>query len=93
MFGDDYYLEYQSHADSTQQQLNRQIVNLANEVGVKYVVTCDSHYLNREDQKYHSIFVQIGQSREVEKRIMIVMSKVKKKFITYVKVQQRMKMK
>ena len=28
------------------------------------MVTCDSHYVNKEDQKYHNIFVQIGEQRE-----------------------------
>ena len=64
MLGDDYYLEYQSHSEPTQQKLNRQIVDLANEFNVKYVVTVDAHYLNKEDQRYHDIFVQIGQARE-----------------------------
>lgn len=63
-FGEDYYLEYQSHSDETQQTLNRWIVSLAEKLGIKYVVTTDAHYLNREDQKYHSVFVQIGQARE-----------------------------
>lgn len=65
VFGDDYYLEYQSHSEETQQQLNRQIVDLANDISVNYVVTTDAHYLNKEDQKYHNVFVQIGQEREV----------------------------
>lgn len=65
VFKDDYYLEYQSHSEETQQILNRNIVDLANELNIKYVVTTDAHYLNKEDQKYHSIFVQIGQAREV----------------------------
>ncbi len=65
LFGDDYYLEYQSHSDKVQQRLNRQIIDLANEVKIKYVVTTDAHYIERDVQKYHNIFVQIGQSREV----------------------------
>lgn len=64
LFGDDYYLEYQSHSETTQQILNRMIVDLANDIGVKYIVTTDAHYLNKHDQKYHNIFVQIGQARE-----------------------------
>lgn len=64
-FGEDYYLEYQSHSEPTQQSLNRQVVDLANELNIKYVVTTDAHYLSKDDQKYHSIFVQIGQAREV----------------------------
>ena len=55
---------FQSHSEPMQQMLNRQVVDLANELGIKYVVTTDAHYLNREDQKYHNIFVQIGQARE-----------------------------
>ena len=65
VFGDDYYLEYQSHSEPTQQMLNRCIVSLAQKLDIKYVVTTDAHYLNKQDQKYHNIFVQIGQTREV----------------------------
>lgn len=65
VFGDDYYLEYQSHSEPTQQMLNKAIVELGKKLGIKYIVTTDAHYLNKDDQKYHSIFVQIGQTREV----------------------------
>lgn len=65
VFGDDYYLEYQSHSEPTQQMLNKVIVELGKKLGVKYIVTTDAHYLNKDDQKYHNIFVQIGQTREV----------------------------
>lgn len=65
LFGEDYYLEYQSHSDKTQQDLNLKIVELAIKHNIKYVVTCDAHYLKQEDQKYHSIFTQIGTTREV----------------------------
>lgn len=63
-FGDDYYLEYQSHSEQTQQMLNKYIVGIAKKLGIKYVVTTDAHYLEKSDQKYHDIFVQIGQARE-----------------------------
>lgn len=65
LFGDDYYIEYQAHSDSEQQQINRQLVMLAKSLNIKFVVTCDAHYLNEDDQKYHSIFVKIGSTREV----------------------------
>lgn len=64
VFGDDYYLEYQSHSEPTQQLLNRYIVEIAKKLGVKFIVTTDAHYLEKADQKYHDIFVQIGQARE-----------------------------
>ena len=65
VFGDDYYLEYQSHSEDTQQILNKYVVELAKKLGIKFIVTTDAHYLNKEDQKYHNIFIQIGQAREV----------------------------
>lgn len=64
-FGDNYYLEYQSHTDPLQQKLNRMIVDIAKELDIKYVVTTDAHYITKEMQKYHNIFVKIGQVREV----------------------------
>jgi len=63
-FGNDYYLEIQSHKDIEQQKLNRKIVDIAKELGVEWVVTADSHYINAEDHELHSMFVQIGQERE-----------------------------
>lgn len=64
LFGDDYYIEYQAHTSDIQQQLNKQLIQVAEIIGAKYVVTCDAHYLNKEDQKYHDVFVQVGESRE-----------------------------
>lgn len=64
LFGNDYYIEYQAHSNTEQQKLNLQLVELAERLNIKYVVTCDSHYLNKEDKKYHDIFVQIGTVRE-----------------------------
>jgi len=64
-FGENYYLEYQSHSEPEQQKLNREIVDLAKELDIEYIVSSDVHYLTKEKQKYHSIFIQIGQEREV----------------------------
>lgn len=64
-FKEDYYLELQSHRDDTQRVVNRKMIDLANELNIKYIITSDAHYLTEEDQKYHNIFVQIGQAREV----------------------------
>lgn len=63
-FKEDYYLELQSHRDNTQRIVNRKMIDLANELNIKYIITSDAHYLTEEDQKYHNIFVQIGQARE-----------------------------
>jgi DNA polymerase-3 subunit alpha len=63
-FGNDYYLEIQSHSDERQQKLNRAIVDIAKDLGIEYVTTADSHFVNEEDFDLHSIFIQIGQNRE-----------------------------
>lgn len=64
LFKDNYYIEYQAHTDPKQQELNFQLIKLAEELDIKYVVTCDVHYLSPEEQKYHSIFVQIGSNHD-----------------------------
>ena len=64
LFGDDYYIEYQAHLVEEQQLVNLQLIELANKLGIKYVVTRDAHYVRPEDEKYHNIFIQIGSQRE-----------------------------
>lgn len=65
VFGDDYYLEVQSHRDIRQQKLNRAIVDIGKELGIQWVSTSDSHFIDAADQELHSIFVQIGREQEV----------------------------
>jgi len=64
-FQDDYYLEFQSHNDKEQLELAKKVVSLSKELNIPYVVTSDAHYVNNQDKELHSIFVQIGQEREV----------------------------
>jgi len=64
-FKEDYYIEIQSSHTETQQILNRRCVDLAKKLDINYVATCDSHYINKKDQKIHSIFIQIGRNQEV----------------------------
>lgn len=64
MFGEDYYLEVQSHSDFRQQKLNRAIVDIAKNLNIPYVVTADSHFVDEEDHELHSVFIQIGTNRE-----------------------------
>lgn len=64
IFGEDYYLEVQSHRDYRQQQLNRAIIDLALEFNIDYVATTDSHMVEEDEHELHNIFIQIGQNRE-----------------------------
>lgn len=63
-FGEDYYLEVQSHRDRRQQQLNRAIVDIAHELNIEYVGTADSHFVEEDDFELHNIFIEIGTNRE-----------------------------
>lgn len=64
-FGDNYYLEIQSHNESEQHEINRQILNIAKTLNIQWVVTTDAHYLRPEDQHLHSVFIQVAQDRDV----------------------------
>jgi DNA polymerase III subunit alpha len=63
-FGEDYYMEVQSHRDYRQQKLNKAIVDIAEDMGIEYVATTDSHFVDEDDFELHNIFIQIGQNRE-----------------------------
>lgn len=67
IFGDRYYLEIQDHGhpDNTlysaeQGEINRQILQLSDELQIPAVVTCDAHYLKHEDQDAHEILLCVG---------------------------------
>lgn len=64
IFGNDYYLEVQSHSDRRQQQLNRAVVDIAKELKIPFVVTADSHFVDEEDLELHGVFIRIGTNRE-----------------------------
>lgn len=77
-FGDRYYLEIQDHGHpdhphrwSEQTEINRQLLQLAEELDIECVVTCDAHYLKHDDQTAHEILlcVQTGSFLNDEKRM------------------------
>ena len=49
LFGDDYYIELQDHNLDEQKRTNPDLIKIANELGIKMIITNDSHYLRRED--------------------------------------------
>ena len=59
------YLEIQAHDTESEINSNNKILYIANKYNFKYVVTTDAHMLKKEDLDTHSIFVQIGEGREV----------------------------
>ena len=51
MFGEDFYIELQDHGLAEQKRVNPLLIKLAGELGVKLVVTNDSHYVEQEDSQ------------------------------------------
>jgi DNA polymerase-3 subunit alpha len=78
VFGDRYYIEVQDHGHpkhpsvwDEQAEVNKQALKLAKELDLPCVVTCDAHYLKREDQEAHEILlcVQTGSFLSDEQRM------------------------
>ena len=58
-------IELQSHNTPEQIKCNRLIYQFAKEHNLPFVVTTDAHMLSKEMQDSHSMFVEIGEGREV----------------------------
>lgn len=78
IFGDRYYIEVQDHGHpdhpskwDEQVRVNKGLLQLAEALDIKPVVTCDAHYLQHEDQEAHEILlcVQTGSFLSDEKRM------------------------
>ncbi len=67
IFGQDrFYLELQDHGQEEQAEVNRQLVQMAAELGLPLVATNDVHYLRRSDAPHHDVLLTIGLQRTVD---------------------------
>ena len=53
LFGEDFYIELQDHGLQEQKDSNPELMKIAEELGVKTVITNDSHYLRAQDAAWH----------------------------------------
>lgn len=53
LFGEDYYIELQDHGLDEQKRTNPDLIKIAQELGIKMIITNDSHYLKKEDADWH----------------------------------------
>ena len=59
LFGDgNFYLEMQPSNNEEQIFVNKEILKLSNDLGIKYIITTDSHYLKKEDAPIHEAFLK-----------------------------------
>lgn len=67
LFGkDNFFIELQDHGIEDQQRIIPDLVRIANQIGVEPVVTNDSHYIEKEDSKIHSILLCIQTNRTID---------------------------
>ncbi len=63
VFGDDFYLELMRHGIGDQHRIDKQIIQLSQETGIKIVATNDTHYTNKEDADAHEAFMCIAMNK------------------------------
>ena len=68
IFGvDDFYFEMQPSFNKDQIYVNKKLVELGEEMGIKYIITNDAHYLKKADRPIHKAFLNSQQGdREVD---------------------------
>lgn len=68
IFGaEDFYLELQPSKNKEQVTANRKLLQYADELGIKYIITTDSHYLKKEDRAVHKAYLNAQNGdREVD---------------------------
>ncbi len=70
IFGDDFYIEIQPNNIPEQKDYNIKMLELANQLSVKCIVSCDAHYVNKEDSEAHDtlLAVQVKKKKQDTKR-------------------------
>jgi len=56
LFNGDFYLEMMCHL-KLQEEVNKGIIKLSKDTGIKLILTSDAHYLNKEDSIAHDILL------------------------------------
>ncbi len=63
VFGDDFYLEMMRHGIGDQHRIDKQIIQLSQETGIKIVATNDTHYTVQKDADAHEAFMCIAMNK------------------------------
>ncbi len=64
VFDGRYYLEVQGHDSEGQDEVNRRIITLSEELGLPVVATNDAHFLNANDHDAHDVLLCIGLGKD-----------------------------
>ncbi len=63
LFGEDFYLELMRHGIGDQQKIDKEIIRLSRETGIKIVATNDTHYTVQDDGEAHEAFMCIAMNK------------------------------
>ena len=66
LFGEDFYLEMQPSDNEEQTVVNNEIIKLSEKFNIPYIITCDSHYLKKEERPIHEAYLN---SHEEEREV------------------------
>lgn len=68
IFGkENFYFEMQPSFNKDQIYVNHKLIELSDEMGIKYIITNDAHYLKKEDRSIHKAFLNSQKGdREVD---------------------------
>ena len=74
LFGDDFYVEIMLHQYNDEKKTKdfkfvmKKLYELAQELGIMSVATCDSHYANKEDSKSHDVLLCISTKDTIKNK-------------------------
>lgn len=63
IFGEDFYLELMRHGIDDQKRIDKQIIQISQETGIKIIATNDTHYTLKKDAEAHEIFMCIAMNK------------------------------
>ena len=62
-FGDDFFLEVQPHIIGLQSVVNKVAIDLHNKYDIPLIITCDTHYIKKEDKEIHNVIETLRFAR------------------------------
>jgi len=63
LFGEDFYLEMMRHGIGDQHRIDKQIIQISQETGIKIIATNDTHYSVQKDADAHEAFMCIAMNK------------------------------
>lgn len=64
---DNFFLELQPSASREQTYVNEKIIEISKTLNIDFIITCDSHYLKKEDRSIHKAYLNASEGeREVD---------------------------